>query len=229
MTLATAEVLSLSFMLVLVLLPVEAITHHDKRGPQRAPQRRPPSLAGPSGPSINAQRARAASLKHERGQLERELHPPCRWTSLAPKITSSTPFTSPSPRAVSVLAGSVLAGILRTRALRAQNRFVFMVNTSVSDALTGLSVYYLGMFDVQEGYPSRNGTFHVLPLAAGGQHPHLHVCPVRPLLRRVPSPSSTAATFPDQWSVARGVYCWFHIYAQLLASNVVPVATAAQI
>ncbi|XP_036436975.1 G-protein coupled receptor 183 [Colossoma macropomum] len=128
----------------------------------------------------------------------------------------------------SVLAGSVLAGILRTRALRAQNRFVFMVNTSISDTLTGLSVYYLGLFDVQEGYPSRNGTFHVLPSLLG----------VNILTFMFAQFDRYCAVchpfFYDRYisrSVVIGVcvYCWFHIYAQLLASSVVPVATAAQI
>ncbi|KAJ8286207.1 hypothetical protein GJAV_G00035790 [Gymnothorax javanicus] len=54
-------------------------------------------------------------------------------------------------------SGSVVLGILSTKSLRRQNRFIFMLNTSISDTLTGFSVYYLGLFDVQEGYPSRNG------------------------------------------------------------------------
>ncbi|XP_017267674.1 trace amine-associated receptor 7e-like [Kryptolebias marmoratus] len=66
-----------------------------------------------------------------------------------------------------LVAGSVLVGISCTRSLRGQNRFIFMLNTSISDTLTGFSVYYLGLFDVQEGYPSRNGTFYILPSFLG--------------------------------------------------------------
>lgn len=66
-----------------------------------------------------------------------------------------------------LVAGSVAIGISCTRFLRRQNRFIFMLNTSVSDTLTGFSVYYLGLFDVQEGYPSRNGTYYILPWFLG--------------------------------------------------------------
>ncbi|XP_067084543.1 allatostatin-A receptor-like [Osmerus mordax] len=65
------------------------------------------------------------------------------------------------------LAGSVVIGIFSTKSLRQQNRFIFMLNTSISDTLTGFSVYYLGLFDVQEGYPSRNGTYYILPSFLG--------------------------------------------------------------
>uniref|UniRef100_A0AAV2MNI9 G-protein coupled receptors family 1 profile domain-containing protein n=1 Tax=Knipowitschia caucasica TaxID=637954 RepID=A0AAV2MNI9_KNICA len=61
-----------------------------------------------------------------------------------------------------LVAGSVAVSILATRALRLQNRFLFMLNTSVCDTLVGLSVFYVGLFDVYEGYPSRNGTFYIL-------------------------------------------------------------------
>ncbi|KAG7278293.1 hypothetical protein CRUP_036370, partial [Coryphaenoides rupestris] len=66
-----------------------------------------------------------------------------------------------------LVAGSVVIAIFSTKGLRAQNRFIFMLNTSISDTLTGLSVYYLGLFDVQEGYPSRNGTYYILPSFLG--------------------------------------------------------------
>ncbi len=37
-----------------------------------------------------------------------------------------------------LLAGSVVIGIMSTRALHSQNRFIFMLNTSISDTLTGV-------------------------------------------------------------------------------------------
>ncbi|XP_072289982.1 uncharacterized protein [Eucyclogobius newberryi] len=66
-----------------------------------------------------------------------------------------------------LVAGSVVISILATKALLLQNRFIFMLNTSVCDTLVGLSVYYLGLFDVHEGYPSRNGTHNFLPSLLG--------------------------------------------------------------
>ncbi|XP_043074770.1 uncharacterized protein LOC122324437 [Puntigrus tetrazona] len=66
-----------------------------------------------------------------------------------------------------LLSGSVVVGILKTKHLRIQNRFVFMLSTSMCDVITGLSAYYSGLFDVQEGFPSRNGTYNILPSFLG--------------------------------------------------------------
>ncbi|KAI4899329.1 hypothetical protein NFI96_001479 [Prochilodus magdalenae] len=128
----------------------------------------------------------------------------------------------------SVLAGSVFVGILRSKHLRAQNRFIFMLNTSISDTLTGLSVYYLGLFDVQEGYPSRNGTFHILPSLLG-------VNIITFMFAQFDRYCAVCHPFFYDRYISRSVviglcvYCWFHVYAQPLASNVVPLAMAAQI
>ncbi|XP_072553523.1 uncharacterized protein [Salminus brasiliensis] len=126
------------------------------------------------------------------------------------------------------LAGSVLAGILRTRTLRVQNRFVFMINTSISDTLTGLSVYYLGLFDVQEGYPSRNGTFHILPSLLG-------VNILTFLFAQFDRYCAVCYPFFYDRYISRSVvtavcvYSWLHVYAQTIASAIVPVTIAAKI
>ncbi|XP_069038438.1 G-protein coupled receptor 183-like [Lepisosteus oculatus] len=66
-----------------------------------------------------------------------------------------------------LVAGSVVLGILCKKSLRAQNRFIFMLNTSISDTLSGVGGYYIGLFDVQEGFPSRNGTYFIVPSLLG--------------------------------------------------------------
>nr|XP_015221353.1 PREDICTED: uncharacterized protein LOC107079712 [Lepisosteus oculatus] len=66
-----------------------------------------------------------------------------------------------------LVAGSVVLGILNKKSLRAQNRFIFMLNTSISDTLTGLGGYYTGLFDVYESYPPRNGTYLIVPSLRG--------------------------------------------------------------
>ncbi|KAK9523049.1 hypothetical protein VZT92_019478 [Zoarces viviparus] len=127
-----------------------------------------------------------------------------------------------------LVAGPVVVAILATRALRLQNRFIFMLNTSIADTLVGVSVYYLGLFDVQEGYPSRNGTRNLLPSLLGVNvmtflfaqfdryfavcHPFIYT---RYITRRV--------------VISANVYCWFHVYSQSIVLSFVPLSKALQL
>ena len=127
-----------------------------------------------------------------------------------------------------LVAGSVLVGITSSRSLRGQNRFIFMLNTSISDTLTGLSVYYLGLFDVQEGFPSRNGTFYILPSFLGVNvltfvfaqfDRYLAVC----------QPFFYTRYVTRSVVVAICAFCWIYTYATLAVQNLVPVSWAARI
>lgn len=127
-----------------------------------------------------------------------------------------------------LVAGTVVIGILATKALRLQNRFIFMLNTSICDTLIGLSVYYLGLFDVQEGYPSRNGTYNVLPSLLGVNiltflfaqfDRYFAVC--HPFIY------SRVITRPLVISI--NIYCWVYNFAHLLARNMLPVSKAIQL
>ncbi|KAM6930894.1 uncharacterized protein FYW49_002810 [Xenentodon cancila] len=127
-----------------------------------------------------------------------------------------------------LVAGSVVIGILSTRSLRGQNRFIFMLNTSISDTLTGLSVYYLGLFDVQEGYPSRNGTFYILPSFLGVNvltflfaqfDRYFAVC----------HPFFYNRYITRSGVVAICAFCWIYTYSILTVQNMVPISKAAQI
>ncbi|XP_062236825.1 uncharacterized protein LOC133933671 [Platichthys flesus] len=126
-----------------------------------------------------------------------------------------------------LLAGPVVISILCTRALRLQNRFIFMLNTSICDTLVGLSVYYQGLFDVQEGYPSRNGTYHVLPSLLG-------VNIMTFLFAQFDRYFAVCHSFAYMRFVTRGliistnVYCWFHVYVLLLIQNHLPLSKAVQ-
>ncbi|XP_067432937.1 G-protein coupled receptor 183-like [Thunnus thynnus] len=127
-----------------------------------------------------------------------------------------------------LIAGPVVITILATRALRLQNRFLFMLNTSICDTLVGFSVYYVGLFDVQEGYPSRNGTYNMLPSLLGVNimtflfaqfdryfavcHPFIYT---RFITRRV--------------VISANVYCWFYVYFQSIISNFLPLSKAIQL
>lgn len=127
-----------------------------------------------------------------------------------------------------LVAGSVIIGITSTPYLRAQNRFVFMLNTSISDTLTGFSVYYLGLFDVQEGYPSRNGTYYILPSFLG-------VNVLTFLFAQFDRYFAVCHPFFYSRYITRSVvivicaFCWIHTYFILTVQNLVPISKAAQI
>lgn len=127
-----------------------------------------------------------------------------------------------------LVAGPVAIAILATRALNMQNRFIFMLNTSICDTLVGLSVYYLGLFDVQEGYPSRNGTYNLLPSLLGVNvmaflfaqfdryfaicHPFLYT---RFITRSV--------------IICVNIYCWLQVYVQSIVSYFLPLSKSIQV
>ncbi|KAF3695566.1 Trace amine-associated receptor 7e [Channa argus] len=127
-----------------------------------------------------------------------------------------------------LVAGTVAMGILATRALHLQNRFVFMLNTSICDTLIGFSVYYLGLFDVQEGYPSRNGTYNVLPSLLGVNiitfmfaqfDRYFAVC--HPLIY--------SRFITRRLVICVNISCWLYNFAHLLARNVLPLSKAMQL
>ncbi|XP_041854678.1 G-protein coupled receptor 15-like [Melanotaenia boesemani] len=127
-----------------------------------------------------------------------------------------------------LVAGSVVIGISFTRSLRGQNRFIFMLNTSISDTMTGFSVYYLGLFDVQEGYPSRNGTFYILPSFLGVNvltflfaqfDRYFAVC----------HPFVYSRYITKSVVIAICAFCWIYTYFILTMQNIVPISTAVQI
>lgn len=127
-----------------------------------------------------------------------------------------------------LVAGSVIIGISSTRSLRVQNRFIFMLNTSISDTLTGFSAYYLGLFDVQEGYPSRNGTYYILPSFLG-------VNVLTFLFAQFDRYFAVCHPFFYNRYITRSfvigicAFCWIYTYSILTVQNMVPISKAAQI
>lgn len=127
-----------------------------------------------------------------------------------------------------LVAGSVVIAIFSTKGLRAQNRFIFMLNTSISDTLTGLSVYYLGLFDVQEGYPSRNGTYYILPSFLG-------VNVLTFLFAQFDRYFAVCHPFFYKRFITRSFviviccFCWIYTYTIVTVQNMVPISKAAQI
>ncbi|XP_075889515.1 beta-2 adrenergic receptor [Nelusetta ayraudi] len=62
---------------------------------------------------------------------------------------------------------SVLCSILANKALRSQNRFMYMLSTCCSDICTGVSYYYVGLLDVRDAFNSPTRTFFIVPTFLG--------------------------------------------------------------
>ena len=125
-------------------------------------------------------------------------------------------------------AGSVAIAILATRALHMQNRFIFMLNTSICDTLVGFSVYYLCLFDVQEGFPSRNGTNNLLPTLLGVNvmtflfaqfDRYFAIC----------QPFAYTRFFTRSVIICVNVYCWLHVYVHGVAGYFLPFSKSVQV
>ncbi|XP_049433667.1 trace amine-associated receptor 2-like [Epinephelus fuscoguttatus] len=127
-----------------------------------------------------------------------------------------------------LVAGPVAITICSTRALRLQNRFIFMLNTSICDTLVGFSVFYLGLFDVQEGYPSRNGTYNMLPSLLGVNIMTFLVAQFDRYFA-VCHPFIYTRFVTRAVVITANIYCWLHSYAQSIILSFVPLSRAMQV
>ncbi|KAE8291855.1 hypothetical protein D5F01_LYC09216 [Larimichthys crocea] len=62
---------------------------------------------------------------------------------------------------------SVFLSILLNKALRSENRFMYMLSTCFSDICTGVSYYYVGVLDVRDHFESPMRTFYIVPTFLG--------------------------------------------------------------
>ncbi|XP_040897901.1 uncharacterized protein LOC121184349 [Toxotes jaculatrix] len=124
-----------------------------------------------------------------------------------------------------LVAGSVAWGIVNTRSLLRQNRFIFMLNTSICDTLTGCSIFYQYLFDVQTGFPSKNGTYYILPSLLGVNimtflfaqfDRYFAIC----------HPFFYGRFITAKVVICVNVYSWVHVYGQLFIQHMVPLSKA---
>ncbi|XP_060926985.1 olfactory receptor 5M1-like [Limanda limanda] len=59
---------------------------------------------------------------------------------------------------------SVFVSILLNRALRSENRFMYMLSTCFSDICTGVTYYYVGVLDVKDNLDSPTRTYLMSPI-----------------------------------------------------------------
>ncbi|XP_051278403.1 uncharacterized protein LOC127375986 [Dicentrarchus labrax] len=125
-------------------------------------------------------------------------------------------------------AGSVALGISNTHALLRQNRFIFMLNTSICDTMTGGGIFYQFLFDVRVGFPSKNGTYFILPSLLGVNimtflfaqfDRYFAVC----------HPFFYDRFIDTRVIVCVNVYCWVHVYGMLMVQHLVPLSKAIEI
>ncbi|XP_022063512.1 beta-2 adrenergic receptor-like [Acanthochromis polyacanthus] len=69
--------------------------------------------------------------------------------------------------AIIFLNVSTSLSILLNRALRQENRFMYMLSTCFSDICTGVSYYYVGVLDVRDNFNSPTRTYFVVPTFLG--------------------------------------------------------------
>lgn len=125
------------------------------------------------------------------------------------------------------VAGSVACGIVATRSLLRQNRFLFMLNTSVCDTLTGCSIFYQYLFDVRVTFPSKNVTDYILPSFLGVNimtflfaqfDRYIAVC----------HPFFYGRFISIRVTVCANGFCWLYVYGQLFVQFIVPLSKAIQ-
>lgn len=65
------------------------------------------------------------------------------------------------------LNASVSLSIMLNKALRCENRFMYMLSTCLSDLCSGVSYYYVGVLDVRDTADSPTRTFLIVPTFLG--------------------------------------------------------------
>ncbi|KAJ1093810.1 hypothetical protein NDU88_006902 [Pleurodeles waltl] len=116
--------------------------------------------------------------------------------------------------------------IAMTRSLRKENRFLYMMSTCISDFFTGATWYYVGIFDVHEGFPKKNDIYYFSPtflglsylvvIAAQADRYHAVTSPIRYLQRM--TLQKTLVVLTSLWALS---------FLTLVAQNLLSTSTAA--
>ncbi|XP_062236714.1 D(1)-like dopamine receptor [Platichthys flesus] len=123
---------------------------------------------------------------------------------------------------------SVCVSILLNRALRSENRFMYMLSTCFSDICTGVSYYYVGVLDVKETINSPMGTYLIVPTFLGLSYMAV-LAAQADRYHAVASPFQYSRRMTLNRTVV--IICAYWLYAFLIVavSNLVPVGVAQRI
>ncbi|XP_038133277.1 mu-type opioid receptor-like [Cyprinodon tularosa] len=120
-----------------------------------------------------------------------------------------------------LVAGSVVCGIIANRTLFTQHRFIFMLNTSISDTLTGCGIFYQFLFDVEVGFNTLSWAFYIIPTLLGVNiltflfaqfDRYFAVC----------HPYIYGRFITTKVVICVNAYSWVHMYCQGLLQHLLP-------
>ncbi|XP_008334441.1 adenosine receptor A2a [Cynoglossus semilaevis] len=123
---------------------------------------------------------------------------------------------------------SVSLSILINRALRTENRFMYMLSTCLSDICTGVSYYYVGVLDVRDTFDSPTRTFFVVPTFLGLSYMAI-LAAQADRYHAVSSPFKYSQRMTLSRTVMIIASYWVYAFAIVALHNLVTVGVATQI
>lgn len=130
--------------------------------------------------------------------------------------------------AIVFLNASVLVSILLNKALRDENRYMYMLSTCSSDICTGVSYYYVGVLDVNDHPESPTRTFYIVPTFLGLSYMAI-LAAQADRYHAVVSPLKYSQRMTRTRTILVVVAYWVYAFLIVAAHNLVPLGVSKQI
>ncbi|XP_070819988.1 adenosine receptor A2a-like [Chaetodon trifascialis] len=130
--------------------------------------------------------------------------------------------------AIIFLNASVSLSILLNKALRSENRFMYMLSTCFSDICTGVSYYYVGVLDVRENFASPTRTFYIAPTFLGLSYMAI-LAAQADRYHAVVSPFKYSTRMTRNRTVLVIFSYWLYAFLIVAVNNLVPVGVAKKV
>ncbi|KAJ1093808.1 hypothetical protein NDU88_006900 [Pleurodeles waltl] len=127
-----------------------------------------------------------------------------------------------------ILNLAVFLSIIFERSLRKENRFIYMMATCVSDICTGVSWFYVGVFDVLEAFPGRGDTKFIVPTFMGLSYIVILAAQVD-RFHAISWPIQYSQKMTPEKTVLVVGSLWLYTIIILIICNLVPAGVALQI